>query len=204
MKRGVIICSLLLITGCATTNIPIKKIYITQEVNPQKYFTDERKNWVGEFVVFHFYTGYVEREVGGIISGVFEDSEGEIRWEFTPTRPFYFIDTLQRGNLILSVVPDPYLGWIDAKVTKVYIKNNEIDHYLIFPRKKHPDWPEEIWDLIKKGKIRLGMTKEQVRLSWGQPNDINRSVGPWGIHEQWVYGSQYLYFENGILTSWQD
>ena len=40
--------------------------------------------------------------------------------------------------------------------------------------------------------------------SWGQPDDINRSVGSWGVHEQWVYGDEYLYFENGKLTSWQD
>lgn len=51
---------------------------------------------------------------------------------------------------------------------------------------------------------RLGMTKDQAISQFGYPNDINRSVGSWGIHEQWVYGINfYLYFENGILTSWQ-
>ena len=34
--------------------------------------------------------------------------------------------------------------------------------------------------------------------------DINKTVGSWGIHEQWIYSSHFLYFENGILTSWQD
>ncbi|GAH38631.1 unnamed protein product [marine sediment metagenome] len=52
------------------------------------------------------------------------------------------------------------------------------------------------------------MTKEQVEVSWGKPRDINKSVGSWGVHEQWIYRkfshSTYLYFENGILTSWQD
>lgn len=73
-------------------------------------------------------------------------------------------------------------------------------------REKHPDWDEEICRLILQGKIRLGMTKEQVIASWGKPERVNRSVGTWGIHEQWVYGTfgPYLYFENGILTSWQD
>lgn len=53
--------------------------------------------------------------------------------------------------------------------------------------------------------IQIGMTKEMVIDSWGQPDDINRTVGSWGTHEQWVYGvGQYLYFENGKLTSWQD
>lgn len=61
----------------------------------------------------------------------------------------------------------------------------------------------------------LGMTKEQVIAAKGEPNDKNYTVGSWGTHEQWMYGgycrvtktyvsASYLYFENGILTAWQD
>lgn len=53
-------------------------------------------------------------------------------------------------------------------------------------------------------KIWLGMSKEMAIESWGQPDDINRTVGSWGVHEQWIYVDEYLYFENGKLTSWQD
>jgi hypothetical protein len=64
--------------------------------------------------------------------------------------------------------------------------------------------PKDMQTLIRKNKIQLGMNKEQVTLSWGRPEKINESVGRWGVHEQWVYGSgTYLYFENGVLTSWQ-
>jgi hypothetical protein len=71
-------------------------------------------------------------------------------------------------------------------------------------------------DLIKKyhqtiatkilnQKIWLGMTDKMAIESWGKPDDINRSVGSWGVHEQWVYpDNQYLYFENGKLTSYQN
>ncbi len=67
-------------------------------------------------------------------------------------------------------------------------------------------------DAISAENILLGMTKEQARAKFGHPNDINRSVGHWGVHEQWVYKNMmaepgdvcYLYFENGILTSWQN
>ena len=54
---------------------------------------------------------------------------------------------------------------------------------------------------------RIGMSAKTVRekTKFGPPNDINRTVGKWGVHEQWVYGNGvYLYFENGILTSFQD
>ena len=48
------------------------------------------------------------------------------------------------------------------------------------------------------------MTKEMVRESWGDPDDINRTIGSFGVHEQWCYGYQYLYFEDGKLTVMQD
>ena len=54
------------------------------------------------------------------------------------------------------------------------------------------------------GKIWLGMTKEMAEDSWGKPSDINRTVGSWGVKEQWIYSDAYLYFDNGILNSWQD
>ena len=59
--------------------------------------------------------------------------------------------------------------------------------------------------LVSEKKIMIGMTKEMVLDSWGKPKDINRTVGEWGVHEQWIYSlDTYLYFENGKLTSWQD
>lgn len=63
----------------------------------------------------------------------------------------------------------------------------------------------EIASKIIAQKIWIGMTNEMARYSWGEPIEINRTVGSWGVNEQWVYsGDVFLYFENGILTSWQD
>ncbi len=70
------------------------------------------------------------------------------------------------------------------------------------------------------GEIWIGMTDEMFREAKGKPTEINRSVYAFGIHEQWVYerkvieygtygahlgtDSKYYYFEDGILTSWQE
>ena len=55
------------------------------------------------------------------------------------------------------------------------------------------------------GLVRLGWNAERCRESWGVPDHINRTSGVWGIREQWVYGdSNYLYFDNGVLTSIQN
>ena len=72
------------------------------------------------------------------------------------------------------------------------------------PFEKH-DWSDETWNLIKKQHVRLGWGKEKCIMSWGRPEDINKTIGAWGVHEQWVYGSSsYLYFENGVLSSIQN
>ena len=58
---------------------------------------------------------------------------------------------------------------------------------------------------IKASKIYMGMVDRDVRASWGPPKKVNRTVGNWGTHEQWVYSdSTYIYIENGKVTSWQD
>ena len=57
----------------------------------------------------------------------------------------------------------------------------------------------------RKEGVRIGMTADEVLMSnWGKPERVNRSVYRSGTREQWVYpGSQYLYFEDGRLTSLQ-
>lgn len=67
-----------------------------------------------------------------------------------------------------------------------------------------PDTPARIADAIQQQEVVLGMTAEQVKLSWGKPEDVNRTVGSWGVHEQWVYGRKFVYLENGKVTSFQD
>lgn len=72
--------------------------------------------------------------------------------------------------------------------------------------KNYKHWGQKVLSAIKSGKVSIGMTKEQIIMSWGKPHSINRTGGKWGVHEQWVYGDfgPYLYFENNKVTSWQD
>lgn len=71
--------------------------------------------------------------------------------------------------------------------------------------KKHEGgWSPDDCRTIVDGKIRVGMTREMVRAAWGSPEHVNTTVYKSGVHEQWVYGSgQYVYFENGEMTSLQ-
>jgi hypothetical protein len=53
-------------------------------------------------------------------------------------------------------------------------------------------------ELAKKGKVRVGMTVDQCRMAWGEPDRISRNK----THEQWVYPSgNRLYFDGEVLKS---
>jgi len=58
----------------------------------------------------------------------------------------------------------------------------------------------EAFNLILKGKCKIGMSKEMCRLSWGEPKNINKTITANKNTEQWVYSDNYLYFDDGILT----
>jgi hypothetical protein len=75
-----------------------------------------------------------------------------------------------------------------AKLEKEYIKK----------------YGHKTYNELKEGYYWIGMNREMATISLGSPKDINRTVGFWGVHEQWVYDSKYLYFENGKLTSYQN
>jgi hypothetical protein len=59
--------------------------------------------------------------------------------------------------------------------------------------------------MITDGHIVIGMTKQMCIDAWGKPQEINRTTGTFGVHEQWVYNiKSYLYFEGDILTTIQN
>ena len=77
----------------------------------------------------------------------------------------------------------------------------------------YPNISELRKNAIINRKIVIGLTDSDVLFICGDPTTINKTVGPWGVDEQWVYSSineyagtchdHYYYFDNGILTSYQ-
>ena len=74
--------------------------------------------------------------------------------------------------------------------------------------RQHPELSEDMKKSILNRQLRVGMDIDQVVLCWGNPWDVNKSAGRWGRYDQWVYYDgvkwRYLYFENGVLDSWQE
>ena len=103
---------------------------------------------------------------------------------------------------------------------KTYFKGMETEEYWKEVRQdyinKHPSLPPKIKSAILGEKIILGMTKEQVLASWGDPAETHKYVYPNTIMEQWTYEkcntrtlsyscTEYLLiFINGVLASYSD
>lgn len=106
-------------------------------------------------------------------------------------------ETLKEQRLMEEqiAINDKIQNEIDRKIA--IQKFNEKKEYL------YKRFGKEIAEKIIKKMYWLGMTSEMAELSLGSPRSKNKSVGSWGVHEQWVYYSTYLYFENGKLTSYQ-
>lgn len=101
------------------------------------------------------------------------------------------------------------------------LKNNKNENVLMSAEnlEDRPDWiilkskaehfkqtyGDELWQTALDGKAKIGMTKELCEFAWGKPSKINKTLVSGSAQEQWVYGdgSNYLYFENGILTAIQ-
>lgn len=71
--------------------------------------------------------------------------------------------------------------------------------------RRHSDWSDDELLKVACGSVFVGMTAEQLRASWGNPQAVNSTTFADGTHEQWVYGDfgPYVYVENGIVTSYQ-
>ena len=57
--------------------------------------------------------------------------------------------------------------------------------------------------LVSERKVAVGMTAKMVQRSWGLPKRVNSSIHASSRFEQWVYESEYVYLENGLVTSLQ-
>lgn len=72
------------------------------------------------------------------------------------------------------------------------------------PRLRFPAIDPEVWDLIRSGNVRAGMTKDECRLSMGQPESSDQQADYGKVLEIWKYpGSVLLYFEDGILVRYR-
>lgn len=69
------------------------------------------------------------------------------------------------------------------------------------PRLKYPSITDDVWDLICDGAVRAGMTKDECRLSLGNPDEVDAGHDWNSLIDIWNYkDGTFLQFQDGILV----
>lgn len=72
------------------------------------------------------------------------------------------------------------------------------------PRRRYSLITDQVWDVITRGRVAPGMTRQECRLSLGAPNLITHGSGTHATIERWSYADGvYLIFDDGLLTDFR-
>ena len=101
--------------------------------------------------------------------------------------------------------PDGKQGFVDLNLSGTNVQK-EVRHLSRYedtlmdedPRLKHK-WGADVWSTIEKGQVYVGMTEEQVKMSWGEPEKVTRTAAG----EVWTYSGGSLVFKKGVMTGSQ-
>lgn len=122
------------------------------------------------------------------------------------------VESVEPGNMVFPV----RVGFVSENGVKGYYYMNLEGggvsssrrfsnlFYLDDLKKRYPSITPEVWQLICDGKVALGMTKQECRLSFGAPleSDSGRSYS--STLDLWQYnGGRYLKFEDGVLVDFR-
>jgi hypothetical protein len=112
----------------------------------------------------------------------------------------FILQTSEGSTGFVDINPSGTNSPIDAMVAVSFNR-----HFLTEDPKVTFSGSPTVWAAIEDGKLFVGMTAEQARLSWGAPKDVNTTVHEGAKDEQWVYPSgSYIYLENGVVTAIQN
>jgi hypothetical protein len=110
----------------------------------------------------------------------------------------------------LLKTPSDEVGFEDVSMSGTNVSDILRDSYkfenYFFTKdpKKIYHWPNKVWSAIEEGRVFFGMSTKQASMSWGKPEKVNTTIKQNMVHEQWIYtDDNFLYFENGVLTTIQ-
>jgi hypothetical protein len=155
----------------------------------------------------------------------FDSETGKLKWgKYDEIDVVYLTDVLKKEFQVIEILPDSQVI-IQSKTEREFFGKTEVDYsrYIISDFKEamrlkeivfcnsHNNWiktkfGEKVYNSIKENKYWIGMTEEQLYLSLGKPNSINRTVTSSRTRKQYVYQNYgiYLYIENNKVVSFQD
>ena len=117
---------------------------------------------------------------------------------------FYGVDTivfLKNAKVVGKLKHPPDAKSWDLTKDLIHHAKNNIEY--------RTDLDRHIDDIINR-RLQNGMTKTDVRLSWGRPSSIEKKYLVAGYLEEWTYEYQAIYqkaklvFRNGLLQRWSN
>lgn len=130
---------------------------------------------------------------------------------------YYYNQGVLCGERKKSTISDEYRfsdSWGEpGDYVKSFITGYEIgkENFLNNLEKIRYKFSDYEYSAIVDQKIVIGMSEEGLLLSWGEPDEINRTVDSYHTNKQYVYKLSklqskytYVYVEDGKVISWQD
>lgn len=183
------------------------------------YFEKIKKIYIGKNYIYlnNRWEGFKKEDNEG---GLYNINNGLERKDIPKGSMFKCIDLILKNegdNEILAIMDNPIYGksfsYFDVITSTgifdyCYSKFETTEAHnkdIVRQQKLIKKYGKNIAKTILDGKVKIGFTKQMCIEAWGEPDNINRTSGSYGVHEQWVYDSgSYLYFEKGVLTTIQN
>lgn len=140
-------------------------------------------SWLGDTANYIKGKKYQAATIKNVLPG---DSRFPLRIKFeTPSAETYFI-SMDFGNR--------------ANESRSFAKLFSLSD----PRKSYPHISDENWEAICNETVRIGMTKDECRLSLGNPSEVNTGHDYSRALELWYYpNGAFLQFSDGILVNFR-
>ncbi|MCX7727572.1 MAG: hypothetical protein N2053_12075 [Chitinispirillaceae bacterium] len=115
-----------------------------------------------------------------------------------PVKPIWVIVATKDGTE--GIIPIRY-SWTNTMIDQIKEEQPwEEDIFEADPLSIYK-WDKGIWELIDNHRVIIGMTEEQVRLSWGSPDSISTDEKDKNITKIWHYPSHFVLFSNDKVFS---
>ncbi len=100
---------------------------------------------------------------------------------------------------------NPAMLYMNAGTTGIESRTFQNIFSLTDPKDRYPSIHEDVWELIQRGQVRLGMTKEECKLALGNPSDVNSGHDWNSTIDFWQYpNGSYLRFQDGLLVAFRN
>ena len=160
-----------------------------------------QKRWKGKIVFSaRGFVSTFENGKTGTIKVRLQDSLRVVGVRFgitpLPTKPIWLMVTTPAGGE--GVIP-VYYSWTNVKKELRHEGNPWDDDIFESNPALAVSADDSTWSIINSHHVRIGMTRDQVRLSWGSPQQRKSETYKEKERECWEYTAQHLYFDEKEL-----